>query len=129
MTLVFILLLINVVRDYTRADARYSDPSVDRTDASERGADPSVQQHAPMLERYLQEEDRLQKFLASPSQEDREQKEKAKDKAENGVNNQNSADQDNQGCCKLRATRVIRWIRTEAIGEAKETNGCILPTL
>ncbi|KAL8647122.1 MAG: hypothetical protein Q9210_005744 [Variospora velana] len=98
MTLVFILLLINVVRDDTRADARYSDPSADRTDASERGADHSVQQHVPMLERYLQEEDRLQKFLASPPQEDGQQKEKAKDKVENGVKTQTLADQDNQGC-------------------------------
>lgn len=65
------------------------------TEHNGQGADDRQPQQPPMLERYLEEEDRLQKFLAGPAEQHTQGEEKAEGKQMGkDMNNGSSGDGD-----------------------------------
>lgn len=72
-----------------------------------------------MLERYLREEDRLQKFLARPKEHRTQQKETFEGKRIKMEKRSKMSGQVNEGCGKLRATDGNTRRRTDARGEGQ----------
>lgn len=89
------------------------------SERSEEHTAPAGPHHPPMLERYLGEEDRLQKFFARPKEHRTPHKERFEGKAIKMEKRSKTSEQVNEGCGKLRATDDNEWHRTEARGEGQ----------
>lgn len=71
-----------------------------------------------MLERYLQEDDRLQRFLARPPEQGTQQKEKVEEKPiENGTNTTDLTRAQKEGYRKPQTIHIVRCFHTESRNE------------